>query len=214
MANVVLWKKVRVAMQSAIGTAIAIQSISKASPAVVNATGISSISDGDFLLLKVQGMTELNNKVVRVASKNTSDFELEGVDSTLYSDFVSGTLELLTFGTTFDSFLDVSASGGEAPDIDTTTIHDDQASAIPGLPAASVFSFNSLWDSSNTALLAAKAASDAQAQRAFLFTFANGQKFLINGYVSCPLNPAGTAQEKVTSPVKITSNGLATTYAS
>jgi tail tube protein len=213
MANVTLWKKVGVSMQSVIGADVTIQSISKASPGVVGATA-HGLLDGEYALLTVVGMSQVNNRIVRAANKTVDTFEMEGIDSTLFDTFTSGKLNKLTFGTSFGTFLDVTASGGEAPDIDTTTIHDDQASAIPGLPAASVFSFNSLWDGADVALQAAKSASDISAKRGFLIAFANGQKYLINGYISCTLNPAGSAQEKVTTPVKITSNGLSTTYAS
>lgn len=196
------------------GSNVAVQSVSKASPAVVGATAHGFV-DGDYVVFtSIQGMSQINNRIARVDNKTTDTFELEGIDSTLFDTFTSGNVAKLTSVASFSSFLDVNAAGGESGEVDTTTIHDDQASSIPGLPAASVFTFNSLWDGADAALVAAKSASEVNAKRGFIFTFANGKKYLTYGYISCTLNPAGSAQEKVTTPVKITSNGLSTTYAS
>lgn len=214
MAKVTLWKGVGVAMQSVIGAAVTVTGISKANPGVVTAAS-HGFANGDYVLLSnIQGMLQVNNRIFRVASTAAGTFALEGEDTTLYDTFVSGQVQKITFGTTFSTLLDCSVSGGEFPEIDTTTIHDTQATSIPGLPSGLVVTSNSIWDVSDAGLIAAKKASDLQALRAFLFTFQNGQKFLLNGYIGATLSPAGSAQEKVTTSLKITGNGGSTTYSS
>jgi hypothetical protein len=56
--------------------------------------------------------------VFRIANVNGAGntFELEGVDSTNYDTFTSGTFQVITFGNNFGTIREVSASGGEAED--------------------------------------------------------------------------------------------------
>lgn len=211
--KVEIWKGVAVAMQSAIGTAVAITAISKASPGVVSASA-HGFANGDYVLLSgLQGMAQVNNRILRVAASAAGTFALEGEDTTLNDTFISGNAQKLTFGTSFSTLLDCTVAGGDFSEIGTTTIHDNVATAKPGLPSALTISSNSIWDVSDPGLIAAKKASAVQAIRAFLITFQSGQKYLINGYIGCTLNPAGSAQEKVTTPIKITANGDGNSYA-
>ena len=85
---------------------------------------------------------------------------------------------------------------------------------MPGLPNPSTYSFESFWDPSDAGLIALKSASDAQAQHATLFSFANGQKFVFNGYVGCSLSPTGSAQDLIKTNVVFTALGGPKSYAS
>lgn len=215
MAKVTLWKGVQVAMQSAITAAINVTAITKASQGVATTASAHSIAVGEyFLLTEVQGMIEVSNRLFRAAAGTAgSSITIEAEDTTLYNTFISGKVQKVTFGTSFTSLLDFNVAGGEFSEIDTTTIHDNQATSIPGLPSALVITSSSIWDVTDPGLIAAKKASDVVGIRAFLLTFQNQQKYLINGYVGATLSPGGTAQEKVTSPLKITANGGSTVYA-
>ena len=75
-----VWSNVQVAMQSALATAVTITGITKASPGVVSHSGTDP-SDGDYVLLLVDGMTELNERVFRVANQAAGSFELEGEEN-------------------------------------------------------------------------------------------------------------------------------------
>jgi hypothetical protein len=210
--KVPIWKGVQVAMQSAIAAAINVTAISKASPGVV--TAANTFVAGDIVLLTdIQGMIQVNNRLFRVIAPAAGSFSLEGEDTTLFDTFVSGKVQKITLGVNYSTLLDFTVSGGESSEIDTTTIHDTQATSAPGLPSALVISSNSIWNVADPGLIAAKKASDVQGIRAFMLTFQTGDKFLVNGYISATLSPAGSAQEKVTTPIKITANGGSTTYA-
>lgn len=210
MANVSLWSNVGVAIQSALASPKTINSISKASPGVVNSTA-HGYSNGDYVLLEVQGMTEVNNRVFRVASVATDTFQLEGENTTSYGTFSSGTAKKITFGTTLATATGLSASGGDFEFIDTTTIHDPVRSQIPGVANAATYTFESIWDVADAGLVALKAASDIKTQLAVRFSFANGQKVVFVGYVGATLLPVGNAQDKVTTQVVITMFGRPTT---
>lgn len=214
MANVKKWSNVAVAMESAAATALTISGITKANPAVVTYTGTDPVN-GDYVHFSVQGMSQLDGRVVRVANVNGAGntFEAEGIDSTAFDTFSSGTCAVVTFGTSITTATNVTASGGDFSFIDVTTINDNIRRQVPGAANPSVYNFENLWDIADAGLVALKAASDAVSQKAFKFTFA-GQIMVFAGYVGATLLPTGTAQDKVTTPTTITMFGRPTYYAS
>ena len=109
----------------------------------------------------------------------------------------------------------ISNSGGSFDFLDTTTIHDAAKSQIPGLPAAATYTMEHIWDVSDSGQVAMKAASDAQAKRAFKFTFGTGGQIMVfAGYVGFDGAPGGSAQDIVKTNAAITSQGRPTYYSS
>lgn len=214
MATATVWKNVAVAMQSALAAATTITAVTKANPGVVTSAG-HGYSNGDYLFLTVSGMYQIDNKVVRVANKTTDTYELEGVNTTSFETFASGTAEKITFGTSITTATTVQASGGNFEFIDSTTIHGNAKSQLPGLPEAATFTMDHIWDVSDAGLLAMKTASDSQSKRSFKFTYGTGGKIMaFAGYVGANLLPGGSAQTLVTTPSVITMDGTPTYYAS
>lgn len=214
MANATIWKNVAVSMQSALGSDLTISGITKANPAVITSTS-HGLSNGDYVVLAVQGMHQMNGKVVRVAGVTTDTFQAEGVNSTDFDTFSSGTANEVTFGTTFGTLTSLSASGGDFDFIDVTVIHDAVKKQVPGLANPATYSFESIWDVSDAGLIAAKAASDAQGKRGFKFTFGTGgQIATFSGYIGATLLPTGGSQDLVKTNVAITMFGTPTYYAS
>lgn len=214
MADPIVWKNVAVGMQSAIAAAKTITGITKADPGV--ATSVAhGYSNGDILFLEVQGMHQLNEKVVRAANIATDTFELEGVDTTDFDTFSSGTAKKVTLGTTITSATTVTANGGEFDFADTTTIHVNTKSQIPGLPSAISYQMDHIWDPTDAGQIAMKEASDAQSRRTFKFQFGTGGKIMyFAGYVGFSGIPGGSAQQLITTKAVITSNGNPTYYSS
>lgn len=215
MATVRKWSNVAVAVQSALANAQTVSAITKANPGVMTYVGTDP-SDGDYIVLTANGMYQLDSRVFRVDNTNAggNTTELEGQDTTSFDTFTSGSLQIITFGTSLSTLVSLQASGGEASFIPTTTIHDNVARQIPGIPSPITFSFESIWDPADAGLIALKAASEANAKRAFRFTFSDGAKLLFNGYVSYTGLPTGQAQDKVVTPVTITMDGAPTVYTS
>jgi tail tube protein len=214
MATAKLWSSVAIAVQSALSAAQTISAITKASPPVVTYVGADP-TNGDFIKITAQGMSQVDGRVYRVASVNAgaNTLELEGENSTLFDTFTSGTFEIITFGTTLAVVSGLNASGGDFDFIDTTTIHDNVKKQIPGAASPSVFSLDCIWDVADAGLVALKSASDNKAQRAVKITFADSQKTLFVGYIGATLLPTGSAQDKVTTPVQVTMYGKPTHYA-
>ena len=205
------WLGVSVSMQSSIATAITITALTKANPGVATAT--NTFTNGDYVKIRAQGMTQVDNRVFRVAGVTGTTFQLEGEDTSLYTTFVSGTVEKLTLGTSFSTLKTVSGSGGEFDKIDATTIHDVTKKQEFGFSSAIEFSFDSFWDIADVALVAAIAASKLAADRAFLFGFATGQKMVFSGTVAASGIPTGSTGEKVTTKLSISATGVPTYYA-
>lgn len=214
MATARKWSNVAVAMQSAIASSQTVTAITKANPGVATATA-HGYSNGDYVFLTVSGMYQLDGRVIRVANVTANTFELEGVDTSAFETFTSGGAQKLTLGTSITTATTLSASGGDFDFIDTTTIHVNTRTQVPGLANPSTFQFDNIWDVSDAGLLAMKAASDAQAIRAFKFTFGTGgQVMVFAGYVGASLLPGGSAQQLVTTSSVITMFGAPTYYAS
>lgn len=206
MASVRKWSNVAVAVQSSLAAPVTINAITKANPGVVTYTGTDPVN-GEYVVLNIQGMFQLDGMVVRVTNVNagSNTFELEGIDTTAFETFISGTFEVITFGTSITSATTVNPSGGDLDFIDTTTIHKNFKTQIPGASNPSNLAMDHHWDISDAGLLALKSAADAEAKRAFKFTFGvGGQIMVFSGYVGATLLPAGQAQDKVTTPTVIT----------
>lgn len=213
-ATVSTWTSVAIAVQSAISASQVISGITKASTGVATYVGADP-SNGDYILITAVGMSQVDGRIFRVANVNTGSntLELEGENTTSYDTFTSGGFEIITFGTSLVTAVDMSASGGDFDFIDTTTIHDGVKKQIPGTASPAVYSFNNIWDIGDAGLVALKAASDIKARRAVRITFANAYKALFTGYIGATLLPIGNAQDKVITPVQITMFGRPTYYA-
>lgn len=209
---------VAVAMQSALATAKIITGITKAAAGVVSSVA-HGFANGDYVLLEVQGMYQLNARVFRVINKADDSFQLEAqiagtaLDTTAFDAFSSGTAKKITFGTSITTSASINVSGGDFDFIDTTLIHSNQKSQIPGSANPISISMDQLWDISDAGQIAMKAASDLQEQRAFRFTFGIGGPIMtFVGYVGFTGAPVGNAQDKITSPATITAVGTPTYY--
>lgn len=213
MPNVNLWSNVQVSVQSALAAADTITGITKASPGVVTATA-HGMSNGDYVKLTVLGMREVDSRVFRISAVTTDTFTLEAENTTDYATFISGSAEKITFGINMTTAVGLDGSGGEFDFIDTTTIHGNAKTQVPGLPNAATYNFDNLWDPADAALAALNTASKNRAQRAVLFHFAGGTGPVVafNSYIGCSLLPVGSAQDKVLCKSVATMHGAPSIY--
>lgn len=207
-----VWSKVAIAVQTVLGAAKTITAISKASTGVATSTA-HGFANGAYVLLKVSGMIEANHMVVRVANQAANTFELEGVDTTLFNTFTSGTAEEITFGAAAATVQDVNSSGGEAKAIDITTVHDDTDREQSGNKTAISYTFGNLWDPADPALVELKKADNVKGERAIRITFTTGAKVLFNCYPTASLAPGGSAGNVVTTSTGFKLRGPITAYA-
>lgn len=213
MATPILWTNVQVSIQSAIAAADTITGITKANPGVVTSTG-HGWADGDYVYYNVEGMYQLDERIVRVDNVTANTAELEGLDTTNFETFSSGAGQVVTFGTSVTTAVGISGSGGDFEFADVTTIHDAARKQIPSFSSALTFTFDMIFDPADAALAALKAASDLKAKRAMKITWSTGAIMVLNGYVGASLTPTGSAGELVKTSVVFTAFGSPTYYAS
>jgi hypothetical protein len=190
------WQNQTVKMQSAIGAAIAITSISKANPAVVATAGTLPAVDA-YVLLEVTGMRQVNNKVFKVSVSGSGEFTINA-DSTQYDDFSTGTFRLLTIDTFFSGLRDPNSSGGDPVFEDTTTIHgvEDTQDVVSSSPQT--MSFTNDWDPTDPALRECNLAFVTRTPRAFVMVDPDDSEYMFYATVSAPLNPTVSGRKKVT----------------
>jgi hypothetical protein len=212
MAEALVWSGVQVAVQSALATALPVTAVTKANPGVVTVTG-SAPANGTYVYFsQVQGMTQIDGRVVRVISSSGSTFSMEGVDTTNFDTFTGGQVQAITYGTSLAIALSLNGSGGEAEQIDVTTIHDSIRKTKLGAFSQLVYSGTCIWDPSDPGFAALKAASEVKGTRAIRFTFPNGYKVVFAGQIGFIGVPTGSAQGVVETALTITVSGPITNY--
>ena len=198
MSSLQYWVNQSVLMQSAIGAVQAIDAISKASPGVITKnSGATLPANGDYVLLTVSGMRQLNNRIFKVANASGAAFDI-GVDTTLFDTFTSGSYQVITFGHAFDSIRDLASSGGDPVFEEIGSIHDPED--INAIVSSSPQSFSGThnWDPAFAPLVAANQAFQLRSPRAFKFADPGGKEYLFYAYVNAPLQPTVSGRKKVT----------------
>jgi hypothetical protein len=200
MAEPIFWTNVGVDVQTALSAAQAITAITKATTGVVSYSGADP-ANGDYVLLTVNGMTELTDRVGRVAAVDTvaNTFQLEGEDTSLYNTFsaTGSTFQIITFGASFDILMDITASGGEAEMTETTTIHGLARRRAPTVTSPLSFASNALFATSDPGYVECNKAFRAKQKRAIRLRFGTSAKMAFVAYPSAPGVPTGQAQAVV-----------------
>ena len=205
-------------MQSTLAGAKTISGATNANPGVFTSTA-HGYSNGDFVYLSVQGMNEVNGRVFKVVSVATDTFRLadvdgtNGIDTTSYGVFSSGSAYKITFGTTISGVQDFQFSGGDIKTVATTTVTDLVDTQIVVGASAMAADMTMQWDPSNAAQQAMIAAFQTRANKAFKIVWPDGVWAAWYGTVGYHGAPGGSNQGITTSPAKITMLGAITTGA-
>lgn len=183
MANEV-GREYRLEVQSTIDAIKTITAITKANPAVVSVAS-HGYANGDIVILTgVQGMVEVDNLVARVANVTAGTFELEGINSTGFGTFTSGSVAEVTAFSTVSQATSIDYGQGSADEIDMTTLIDSTRRTDLGtltLPAATV---NLFADVTSTVQALIEAAAYAKTTLVFRATTKGGRKRLWAGIPS------------------------------
>ena len=154
-------------------TAVTVTAVTKANPGVATATA-HGLTDGDIMIFTVSdGMVELDTQVVRVANSDANTFELEGVDTTNYATWASGTAKEVLTWSSLCLTTQYSIANAAPTEIDATTVCDTVARTRFGLPGAKTGSISIQHDPSVTALQTLEAASTSD-PIPFRITYPNG----------------------------------------
>jgi len=215
MATIYTNSGLAMTMQSALGAAKTLTAISKASSGVF--TGTHDFVAGDFVLLLVEGMKEVNNRVFQVLSVSTTvSFQLEamdgvgGLDTTNFTTFTSGTAQKVTFGTAISQVSEFNPNGGEPKFIDATTVHDvvEVQKVVGATPRNYGLTFQ--WDPANAGQAAMLDAFTTDTPKAFKITWPNGRFVLFYGSVGFSGMVGGAKQGITTTPATVALLGAPT----
>lgn len=204
--------------QSAIGAAKTLTAATNAAPGVFTSTAHGFVN-GDVVLLEVQGMVEVNNRLFKVRNVAANTFELadisgaSSVDTTNFGVFSSGTAKLITLGTSITGVQGFSPAGGDIKTVDSTTVHDTVDTEIVVGASAMSYELQMQWDPGNAAQQAMRAAFDVRASKAYKILWPDGAHVLFYGTVGYTMAPGGEKQGVTTSPAKIAMQGALTVYA-
>ncbi len=203
------WQGVAVTVQDGSpGTAQTITAITKASNGQATTSGTPP-TNGQYLLLLVAGMSQLNNRIVKVSGVSGSNFNIN-VDTTLFPDFVLGTFQLVTIDQAMTAMRNIASTGGTEVVEDTTTIHDLQDTEDVIGTSAVGYTFTEDFGSTAPGFLELRAAAEALAPRAVKFLFSNGKEQLGYASVSVP-NFAAVEGKKAVTPISLKFKGRLTT---
>lgn len=216
--NRIFWTNVGVDVQTALGVAVTVSAIGKESPGLVTYTGTPNPvpANGDYIILKAQGMHQVNDRVFRIAEVNTTakTFKLEAEDTTTYDTFISGSYQAITFGASFSSVQNINVSGGEYDKADLTTIHDAVKKQAPTTAAAMTMSMTNFFDLTDPGFAECNKAFKSKTTRAIRLRFGSGAKIALLGYVGAAGVPTGQAGQAVMTPVTIDAQNLPSVWAS
>lgn len=192
------WTNQTVQVQTALGAAQTITGISKASSGVITKdAGAVLPTNGQYVLLEVNGMQQVNKRVFKVSSASGSTFQI-GTDTTQFGTFSSGTYRVITFGQSFNALREPSTSGGEPVFEDTTTIHDANDNQAIISSSAETFAFTHDWEPTNAALVLCNTAFITRTPLAFRIADPDNSEYLFYASVSAPLSPQVGGRKKVT----------------
>lgn len=212
----IFWSNVGVDVQTALAAAIPISAITKAATAVCTYTGVTPPTVGDYVVMSANGMFEVNNRIFRVANVLTGPktFELEGEDSTTYTTFTSGSIQVVTFGASMTTAQTINVSGGEPEFADVTTIHDNIRKRTPTIVSPLSFGIDAIFDLTDPAYIELNKAYKAKTMRAVRLRFGTGAKMVLTGYASASGVPTGQAQGVVQTKISIEAQNMPTVFAS
>lgn len=190
MADPIIGNNVRIEVEATATPSLTISAITKANPAVVTFTEDTTgdPQNGDIIVLQdVEGMDELNGQVARVAGRAgsgaSSTLQLEGIDSTSFGTFTSGTFKTVLTFVSFDKARTWNAQNAAPTTIDVTTLKDRRAKVVYGTPGAITGDFTALLNPGGDAEAELIEATNSQTTRAIRITYADSRKTLMNARI-------------------------------
>jgi hypothetical protein len=123
MANV-KGRGVTVEVSSTYGTAKVVSAVTKANPGVASSTSHAMANNTVGYFDDVVGMGQLQYQACRVKNTATNAFDLQGLNTTNFSDFTSGDFIPVTAWATLSESTSYSIGGGAGDKLDATRLID------------------------------------------------------------------------------------------
>lgn len=184
----------RVEVAATFSTPITVTALTKASPgaATASAHGMSAGAVGYWTVSA--GMVELDGMAGSVQGVATNTFNVERVDTSGFSTWTAGTFTPAATFTTLSKSTSYSIAGGDADELDASTLLDTNRQVEFGLLGAETVSFNQLSDLQSTGMVAIEAAARAGTPLLFRITLSNTERRVFYGTVTMPNEEQGISQ--------------------
>lgn len=178
-----------VAVQSTLGVALTVSAVTLANSSDSPPSSASStshgLSNGDYVVFTVtDGMVQLDGQAVRVYNVTTNAFELEGLDTSSYSAWTTGTCKKVTAFSTLSSAQNVTMPNAAPAKIDITRLIDVVKQYVYGLPDAPQGSIVGLFNPGGAAEALIIAATNNNSRIAIKLNWAGGPHTIFNAFVS------------------------------
>jgi hypothetical protein len=206
----------KLSLQSAIGNPITITALTNANPGVATAVG-HGLSDGTIVLVRFEGTIEMNMRLFEIVNKATDTMQFRdvdtgdvGIDTTDFGVFSSGTIEVITFGTSITGVTDFSSSGGEIKKVDNTEVGDLVDKELPVSATAMSYNMTIKWDPSSPAQKVMQKAFSLRQARAFRIKWPDGRYAMFYGTVGFNGMPGGSKQDLTITQASVSMEGMPT----
>lgn len=178
---------VRVELGATYGSAIPVTAVTNANPGVATATahGMSDSTAGYFD--NVEGMVQLNGQGIRIDDPTANNFDLQGLNTTSFSAYVSGDFFPVLTWQTLAEATSYSIGGGDAQKLDVTTLLDVIQQQENGLLAPQTLSLNVIAQTvPSAAMLLVEASAQAGTKLVVRITHPDGSVRICYGEPSFP----------------------------
>lgn len=173
-----------VAVQQTLGSDLTVTGLTLANPGVATSTA-HGLSNGDIVVFTVtDGTIELDGQAVRVANVAANTFELEGIDTSAYSTWVSGVANEVTAFATLSSAQNVTMPNPAPAKIDITRLIDKAKQYAYGLPDAPDGQISGLFSPGTTAEGLIIAATNSNSRVVLRVSWAGGARTIFTANVS------------------------------
>lgn len=183
-----LGRGVKLEFATAFGSAKTVSAISLASPGVASSTshGMANGTVG-YWVATGGGMPQIDGQASRVYNQATNAFDVQGLNTTSYSAWVSGTFVPASAWATLSEAIGYSIGGGQADALDDSKLIDVIKQEVPGLLPADTLNVNLLSQTFNgTVMQLIEDASIAQTYMLGRITLQDGAVRVFRGLPSRP----------------------------
>jgi hypothetical protein len=176
----------RVEIAATFGAAKTITAVTKASPPVVSSTAHALLEGAIGFFDTVIGMDELLGQAGSVDATAANSFNLEGLDSTSYGTFASGTFTPVATWLTMSTATSYEIPEGTTDELDATTLLDRIKQSQAGTLGAQNVQFSALSDMQLPALAVLRTAALNDGYVVMRITASNGERRVFRGQPSLP----------------------------
>lgn len=174
-------REYRLEVENVVASALTASAITNASPPVVTSAA-HGLAVGDYVKFgEVEGMPELSYMVCRLSAVDTNTMTLEGLDSTDWGTFTSGTLQKVESWQTVSHATGIDFGAGAADEINISVLLDAKNRTDTGLLTQPPVTVNLFTDPSLAAQAKIDEAGYTAANLAWRATRKSGKKKLWSG---------------------------------